>query len=134
MQWIAADRYLVDACDQRGGRDHRPHGDGGRGARHGSPACRRSATSSSPTPASPTARYLGVTYANLFPVRVRAVVVDGVLDPIAWSTGRGNEAATLPFSTRLQSDVGAQATLNEFFRLCDAGGARCAFSGGAAAR
>jgi hypothetical protein len=32
---------------------------------------------------------------------VRAVVVDGVLDPIAWSTGRGDEAATLPFSTRL---------------------------------
>ena len=78
--------------------------------------------------------YLGVTYANLFPDRVRAVVVDGVLDPIAWSTGRGNEAATLPFSTRLQSDVGAQATLNEFFRLCDAGGPSCAFSGGAAAR
>ena len=33
--------------------------------------------------------YLGVTYANLFPHRVRALVVDGVLDPIAWSTGRG---------------------------------------------
>ena len=32
--------------------------------------------------------YLGVTYANLFPGRVRALVVDGVLDPIAWSTGR----------------------------------------------
>jgi pimeloyl-ACP methyl ester carboxylesterase len=70
----------------------------------------------------------------MFPNKVRAVVVDGVLDPIAWSTGRNGEAATLPFSTRLHSDAGAQATLNEFFRLCDAGGDRCAFSGGAAAR
>ena len=33
--------------------------------------------------------YLGATYANMFPDRVRALVVDGVLDPIAWSTGRG---------------------------------------------
>src|SRR3954463_4298242 len=78
--------------------------------------------------------YLGVTYANMFPDRVRALVVDGVLDPVAWSTGRGGEASTLPFSTPLHSDVGAQATLNEFFRLCDAGGSRCAFSGEAAAR
>jgi hypothetical protein len=70
----------------------------------------------------------------MFPDKVRALVVDGVMDPIAWSTGRGNEATTVPFSTRLRSDVGAQATLKEFFRLCDAGGAACAFSGGAAAR
>jgi pimeloyl-ACP methyl ester carboxylesterase len=40
--------------------------------------------------------FLGVTYANMFPERVRSVVVDGVLDPIAWTTGRGDEAATLP--------------------------------------
>jgi pimeloyl-ACP methyl ester carboxylesterase len=79
--------------------------------------------------------FLGVTYANLFPDRVRAVVVDGVLDPIAWTTGRGDEAATQPFSTRLRSDAGAQATLDEFFRLCDeAGPERCAFAGDAAAR
>jgi pimeloyl-ACP methyl ester carboxylesterase len=74
--------------------------------------------------------FLGVTYANLFPGRVRAVVVDGVLDPIAWTTGRGDEAVTQPFSTRLRSDAGAQATLEEFFRLCDeAGPERCAFAG-----
>ena len=63
-----------------------------------------------------------MTYANLFPRRVRALVVDGVLDPIAWSTGRGGEARRLPFSTRVRSDAGAQATLDEFFRLCDAAG------------
>ncbi|MGH2944041.1 MAG: alpha/beta hydrolase, partial [Solirubrobacteraceae bacterium] len=78
--------------------------------------------------------YLGVTYANLFPDRVRAVVVDGVIDPVGWSTGRGDEALTLPFSTRLRSHAGAQATLDEFLRLCDAAAAECAFSGGAAAR
>jgi pimeloyl-ACP methyl ester carboxylesterase len=78
--------------------------------------------------------YLGTTYANLFPDRVRAVVVDGVIDPVAWSTGRDDEALTLPFSTRLHSHDGAQATLDEFFRLCDAAGDRCAFSGGSAAR
>jgi hypothetical protein len=70
----------------------------------------------------------------MFPNNVRALIVDGVLDPIAWSTGRGNEANTLPFSTRLHSDIGAQATLDEFFRLCDAGGPNCAFSGDAAGR
>jgi pimeloyl-ACP methyl ester carboxylesterase len=79
--------------------------------------------------------FLGVTYASLFPDRVGAVVVDGVLDPIAWTTGRGEEAATQPFSTRLRSDAGAQATLDEFFRLCDlAGPEGCAFAGDSAAR
>ena len=60
-----------------------------------------------------------------------ALVIDGVLDPVAWTTGVGDEAQTIPFSTRLHSDAGAWATLQEFFRLCDAGGDRCAFSGGA---
>jgi pimeloyl-ACP methyl ester carboxylesterase len=75
--------------------------------------------------------YLGVTYANLFPQRVGSVVVDGNLDPIAWATGSG-DGATVPFSTRLHSDLGAQATLDEFFRLCDAGA--CAFGPNSAAR
>jgi hypothetical protein len=56
--------------------------------------------------------------------------VDGVLDPVAWSTGRGNQARTLPFSTRLRSAKGAYQTLQEFLRLCDAGGPNCAFSEG----
>ena len=132
-QWIAADRRLVDACDQRGGRiaDHMATADVARDM----DSLRAALGDAQLTYAGVSyGSYLGVTYANMFPDRVRALVVDGVLDPIAWSTGRGGEAATLPFSTRLHSDVGAQATLNEFFRLCDAGGSRCAFSGGAAAR
>jgi pimeloyl-ACP methyl ester carboxylesterase len=78
--------------------------------------------------------YVGVTYANMFPDRVRAVVVDGIIDPIGWSTGRGNEALTTPLDTRLHTHVAAQETLQEFFRLCDAAGSACAFSGGAADR
>ncbi len=66
--------------------------------------------------------FIGAVYSNLFPNNVRALVVDGVLDPIAWTTGRGDEAITQPFSYRLRSDAGAQATLEEFFRLCDEGG------------
>jgi pimeloyl-ACP methyl ester carboxylesterase len=131
--WAAGDRFLADACAQRGSRmmDHMATADVARdldllreavgdeqlsfvGYSYGS--------------------YLGVTYANLFPDNVRALVVDGVLDPIAWSTGAPGEGSTVPFSTRLRSDAGAQATLEEFFRLCDAGGPRCAFAGGAAGR
>jgi len=132
-QWIAGDGRLAAACDQRGGRiaDHMATADvardmdGLRGALGDAQLTYAGVSYGS---------YLGVTYANMFPDRVRALVVDGVLDPIAWSTGRGAEAGALPFSTRLHSDIGAQATLNEFFRLCDAGGSRCPFSGGAAAR
>jgi hypothetical protein len=53
------------------------------------------------------------------------------LDPIAWTTGRAGES-NLPFSTRLHSDIGAQATLEGFFRLCDA--RMCAFGPDSAAR
>lgn len=74
---------------------------------------------------------IGQTYANLFPQRVRAVVIDGVLDPVAWATGRGKRGHELPVGARLGSDIGAQATLSEFFRLCDKSGRDCALSGGA---
>ena len=76
--------------------------------------------------------FLGDTYANMFPGRVRSVVIDGVIDPVAWTTGR-SARVTLPFSTRLHSASGAGKTLHEFFRLCDAGGSRCAFGPHAAA-
>jgi pimeloyl-ACP methyl ester carboxylesterase len=60
--------------------------------------------------------FLGTVYANLFPDSVRAMVIDGVLDPEAWT----NEEAEIPFSTRLRSDLGSRATLERFFELCDA--------------
>src|SRR5690349_6917813 len=77
---------------------------------------------------------LGQNYANLFPSRVRALVIDGVVDPVAWSTGHGRDAKTIPVGTRIGSADGARRTLGEFFRLCDAAGAGCAFSGDASRR
>jgi pimeloyl-ACP methyl ester carboxylesterase len=74
--------------------------------------------------------FLGNTYANMFPDRVRALVIDGVLDPVAWV----NDEAEIPFSTRLRSDAGAQVTLERFFELCDAAGVNCAFGPDAQAR
>ncbi len=77
--------------------------------------------------------YLGITYANLFPDNVGAMVIDGVIDPVAWATGRAEEHATIPVSARVGSDSGAMATLGEFFRLCDESD-RCAFRGDSARR
>jgi len=62
----------------------------------------------------------------------RVVAIDGVLDPIAWTTGRQGQH-DVPFSTRLRSDQGAMSALKEFFRLCDAG-EDCAFAPNAARR
>jgi pimeloyl-ACP methyl ester carboxylesterase len=79
--------------------------------------------------------FLGVTYANLFPNKIRAMVLDGVVDPIAYTTGVGDEGSTLPVTTRFHIDEGSQATLNEFFRLCDQAGAdQCPFTNDAAGK
>ena len=132
-QWAAADQYLAGACDQRAARiiDHMSTADVARDL----DLLRQAVGDQLLTYVGYSyGSYLGVTYANLFPDKFRALVVDGVLDPVAWSTGAPGEAATMPFSTRLRSDAGAAATLDEFFRLCDAGGPNCAFAGNAAAR
>ncbi|MGE5221767.1 MAG: alpha/beta hydrolase [Omnitrophica WOR_2 bacterium] len=131
--WEAADRYLDDACAQRGFKiiDHMSTADTARDL----DLLRQAVGDEMLTYAGYSyGTFLGVTYANLFPDKVRALVVDGVLDPIAWTTGNAGEGDTIPFSTRLRSDQGALATLNEFFRLCDENPATCAFSGAAAAR
>jgi pimeloyl-ACP methyl ester carboxylesterase len=125
--WIATDRYLLQACDHRAGAiiDHMSTANVARDMDMlrqalGDPKLNYLGVS--------YGSFLGVTYANLFPEHFRALVVDGVLDPIQWATGSG-DADTVPFSTRLRSDAGAQATLNEFFRLCDmAGRSPCAFA------
>ena len=117
--WIAADRYLNSACDQRGGSigDHMSTANVARDL----DLLRQAVGDDKLTYAGYSyGSMLGQTYANMFPDKVRALVVDGVLDPIAWTTGAPGQEH-LPFSTRLRSDAGAMATLNEFFRLCDAG-------------
>src|SRR4051812_27942466 len=76
---------------------------------------------------------LGQTYANMFPRRARGLVIDGVIDPRAWA-GKGAVGRRVPVGPRLHSSLGAQNTLREFFRLCDAARSRCAVSGHAARR
>jgi pimeloyl-ACP methyl ester carboxylesterase len=131
--WQAADRYLVDACARRGSRiiDFMSTANAARDLDR----LRQAVGDEMLTYAGYSyGSFLGVTYANLFPDKVRALVVDGVLDPIAWTTGEGGQGDTIPFTTRLRSDQGALATLNEFFRLCDENPDTCAFAGDAAAR
>ncbi|MGZ8667212.1 MAG: alpha/beta hydrolase [Solirubrobacterales bacterium] len=80
---------------------------------------------------------LGATYANLFPSRVKAMVLDGDANPKAWfgrrpGTPRGSPLR--PSFLRQRSDVGSRVTLNAFLDLCGrASRARCAFSAGNAA-
>lgn len=71
---------------------------------------------------------LGANYANLFPDKVRALYVDGVLDPQKWSGG--TESATAPFTERIDSADGSAASLTAFLRACKDAGPRCAFSAG----
>lgn len=74
---------------------------------------------------------LGTTYANMFPDRVGALVVDAVLDPIRWV----NKPGRVPFSTQLRSAEGADETMDRFLELCDASGPeRCALAPDAAGR
>jgi pimeloyl-ACP methyl ester carboxylesterase len=131
--WINGDLYVDSNCAQRGGRiaDHMATANVARDM----DVLRQAVGDAKLNYAGVSyGSFLGQTYANMFPNNVRAMIIDGVLDPIAWTTGSG-DAATVPFSTRLRSDMGAQATLNEFFRLCDAGGpANCAFAPNSAAR
>jgi pimeloyl-ACP methyl ester carboxylesterase len=130
--WRTADRYLVDACEQRGSRiiDHMSTADVARDL----DMLRQAVGDDGLTYAGYSyGTFLGVTYANLFPDNVRALVVDGVLDPIAWTTGLPDQA-DLPFSTRLRSDEGALGALDEFFRLCDLYSYNCAFGPDSEAR
>ncbi|HEY0500725.1 MAG TPA: alpha/beta hydrolase [Kutzneria sp.] len=69
---------------------------------------------------------IGETYANLFPDRIRAVVLDAVDDPVNWTTGYRPADATVPFSVRLGADVGAQQALRSFLAAC-AADTRCVF-------
>jgi pimeloyl-ACP methyl ester carboxylesterase len=71
--------------------------------------------------------YLGATYAELFPARVGRFVLDGPVDPVAWSgTGTGINAPSVPLGIRIGQGAGAYLTFQEFARLCrEAGPAGC---------
>jgi pimeloyl-ACP methyl ester carboxylesterase len=66
--------------------------------------------------------FIGQTYANMFPGRVRAMVLDGVLDPIAFTGGTAENIA--------ESIAQADLVFGKFQSLCaNAGHRRCALAG-----
>ena len=70
---------------------------------------------------------VGQTYAAMFPDRVRAIVVDGVLDPIEWTAGRD---PSVPSTYRLGSGHGAYESLVSALEECDrVGRDRCSIAG-----
>ncbi|MFI7523689.1 alpha/beta hydrolase [Micromonospora globbae] len=74
---------------------------------------------------------LGQYYANMFPDRVRALVIDGVLDATTW-VGRG-KGRNLLQEDRMRSAQGAYRALSEILTRCDAAGpAACPVAGDAA--
>jgi pimeloyl-ACP methyl ester carboxylesterase len=73
---------------------------------------------------------LGAIYANLFPGRVRAMVLDGSIDFEGNVNGHGSEGTTVPLNIRQDIATGTAAAFEEFLRDCLAAGQRCAFSEG----
>jgi pimeloyl-ACP methyl ester carboxylesterase len=130
--WMDADQFLASSCAQRGGRigDHMSTADVARDL----DALRQAVGDGKLNYVGWSyGTMIGQTYANMFPDRVGRMIIDGVVDPIAWTTGNG-DASTVPVTARFHSADGAQATLNEFFRLCDTAGPSCAFGPNSAAR
>jgi pimeloyl-ACP methyl ester carboxylesterase len=65
---------------------------------------------------------IGQTYANLFPHRVRAMALDGLIDPVASAAGTEAVAAS--------SLADTDRVYHQFLRLCQAAGpGRCALAG-----
>jgi pimeloyl-ACP methyl ester carboxylesterase len=80
--------------------------------------------------------FLGATYANLFPTRVRAMILDGNANPRAWVHRelRRNRGEFLDTWLRQHADQGAEKTLGAFLDLCgSANTVHCAFSAGSPA-
>jgi pimeloyl-ACP methyl ester carboxylesterase len=66
--------------------------------------------------------YLGTVYANLFPDRVRAMVLDGAYDPAAYTTNG--------FANDIRQELAAEEALSRFFDWCSRAGEQCAFGDG----
>ncbi|MFM1800348.1 MAG: hypothetical protein RLZZ117_2626 [Cyanobacteriota bacterium] len=78
--------------------------------------------------ASGAASLIGATYANLYPRTLTALLLDGPADPQAWADN-GNPRAQEGTGLRLETDLGAGATLFAFLQRCAAAGRpRCAFA------
>ncbi len=112
---IATDRNLADNCKRRGG-DIADHMSTANVARDMDRIRQAVGDDKLSYLGLSYGTFLGATYANLFPNRVRAMVIDGVLDPVAYV----NKPGRIPFSTAIRSDEGAQETLESLFRACEA--------------
>ena len=70
--------------------------------------------------------YLGLVYANMFPGRVRAVEIDGIVNPRAIGA---SATAHVPLLDRMGSAAASYRALHELLVLCQrAGRARCSFA------
>jgi pimeloyl-ACP methyl ester carboxylesterase len=79
---------------------------------------------------------VGAVYANMFPGRVRAMALDGDLNPSAWSHPllAQNGGRFLPGGLRFHADQESAKTLSAFLDLCGrTDTAHCAFSAGSPA-
>jgi pimeloyl-ACP methyl ester carboxylesterase len=71
--------------------------------------------------------YLGTVYANMFPDRVRAVAIDGVLDPVGWAGTPGT--SSVPQTARIKSGEGAAQAMAALLTRCgEKGRTTCAFA------
>jgi pimeloyl-ACP methyl ester carboxylesterase len=79
--------------------------------------------------------FLGATYANLFPGRVRAMVLDGDVNPTAWADPpQPANGPLLSGGLRQGADQGSAKTLGAFLDRCGrVSTVRCAFSAGSPA-
>jgi pimeloyl-ACP methyl ester carboxylesterase len=83
--------------------------------------------------------FLGATYANLFPETIRAMALDGVIDPPAYAgvdRGDGGDGGRDSTSfLRILSNQGSTDALRQFFDRCAAAGPdSCAFAAPTARR
>jgi pimeloyl-ACP methyl ester carboxylesterase len=70
---------------------------------------------------------LGMTYAELFPMNVRALLLDGTPDPVAWATGRPADRRQ-PFSVRVGGATATSDAMGFFLDSCQEAGDGCAFA------
>ena len=71
---------------------------------------------------------LGLTYADLYPRRVRALMLDGPVDPVAWTVGRTPAERRLPFSLRVGSHRASEDALGVFLAACQDATENCALA------
>ncbi|GAA2520977.1 alpha/beta fold hydrolase [Pilimelia columellifera] len=74
---------------------------------------------------------LGQYYGNMFPDRVRAIVNDGVLNPVNWV---GDPARPSELDSRIRSGLGAVKALNEIMKRCKDAKKKCVLGATAQAK